>query len=421
MTEPAFLHPQIEVLATRPRRDALFDKLRRSGFRPIAGQLPQSLAGATPVLADLASLPPQDISALREASLRGANAELVLLRPTCASPVRLRDAIILNGDGDLASLAARLDLRQRQMLRQSELDIRRAIFAELGGAPGPSTAEAKPPQILFVGPVGASFNPLHRAFARKGGVLHGALSRQNALRLLDTGAFAACLIDLAEDGPGLDLVADLAARPRPGLRVAALGDIMQGATAQVVDEIIAPDLSPDAIAVCVHELVDTPELQPHAGHIALTSRTHDPFTGLFSRDFLRTCLKRQLQACEAHEQSLSLLSLRLAVPRGREPVSPQQMLALAGWLCANLRMTDLAARIDKTSVMISMRATPYSGAVTLARRIEALFASREDAGGARELAGLSLSWRVAERRLGNSADMLIQSALAGPFHHSPAT
>ena len=50
-----------------------------------------------------------------------------------------------------------------------------------------------------------------------------------------------------------------------------------------------------------------------------------------------------------------------------------------------LRETDLAARLDKTHICITLPNTQYRGAVVLARRIE-------------EALDTSVSWRVIERR-----------------------
>ena len=100
MSNPEFLYPPIEVVATSPRLDMIKARLRSSGLQPYdhrndAGQ-------DDPILIDAASITGEQLVQIRRLIARKA-ARIVILLAEANAPI-LEDAITINGDAELASV-----------------------------------------------------------------------------------------------------------------------------------------------------------------------------------------------------------------------------------------------------------------------------------------------------------------------------
>ncbi|NBC20233.1 MAG: hypothetical protein GVY06_04155 [Alphaproteobacteria bacterium] len=416
MSDLSYLHPRIELLAASPRREMLADRLRRLEMRPVSAETPVCFETPQPLLVDLPSVTPQQASQLKRAWLAGLSAPLILLRPNDHGLLRSRDAILLSDEEALDTLPARLQLRRRQAIRRHETEIRQAVSARFGVSRADDPGDRVTGSVLHIAGVSAGFLPLKRAMARRGLNLRSALSAATARSHLEQEAFSACLVEYAPDEPGqafLDTLADGAPCDLPLILLHKHGHLPENDSA---DEIISSDLPAEVIASTVEELLRLPRLNTRETQIRLSSRTHDPETGLYNMDFLRSCLVEQIAAADAREEALSLLHIRLRSAGDADAAASRAMPALADFLARNLRMADLAARIAPGSIVVSLRDTPHSGALSLARRLVASLGGENiGAPGTPLPFGGSLSWRVVERRAYHTADTLIQSALAGPY------
>ena len=74
-----------------------------------------------------------------------------------------------------------------------------------------------------------------------------------------------------------------------------------------------------------------------------------------------------------------------------------------------LRETDCAAAFGAGTIVVSLPSTPYRGGVRLAERIAERVARTAD------LSGLTLSWRVVERRAYHTPKTLLGAGLTGPY------
>jgi GGDEF domain-containing protein len=416
MSDLSYLHPQVEILSASPRQEMLADRLRRLDLRPVRAEMPQCLETPQPLLIDLPSITAQQASQLKRAWLRGIRAQVILLRPHDHGLLRSREAIMLSDEHDLDSLPARLELRRRQAIRRNETEIRRAVSERLGELPEPDPGDALQGQILHVSGVSERFLPQQRAFLHRGLRLRPALSAETALSCLETETFCACLVEFADGEPGQAFLDRLAARPGPRPPIVVISRNGQLPASGIADEIVSADLPAEIVAATLEELVRQPPLSTRQAVTRLSSRTHDPATGLYNMDFLRACLPLQIKAADAGEEPLCLLHLKLRSARDNDVSARAALTELSRFLISNLRVADLAARVGPSAIMVSLRNTPYAGALALARRlVSSLGGENVGAPGTALDFGGSLSWRVVERRAYHTADMLIASALSGPY------
>jgi GGDEF domain-containing protein len=138
------------------------------------------------------------------------------------------------------------------------------------------------------------------------------------------------------------------------------------------------DLSPDLdfVAKRIQSICMTPEATTEASY-GLSVAAQDPSTGLVSREYLESHVEAQMAQADRLATSLSLIAVQIP--------SHADMKALAQIVKPLLRETDLAARLDRSHICITLPNTQYRGAVVLARRIE-------------EAVDFSMTWRVIERR-----------------------
>ena len=181
-------------------------------------------------------------------------------------------------------------------------------------------------------------------------------------------------------------------------------------------DVVSPGATPsDTAAKIAHLAYSRASARPIEPRPKLASAMSDLSTGLFSRQFLQVHLPRQMEATDTREAPLTLLTLRLkskdddhsargALPDFAEIIKPI------------LRETDCAARLDSTTIAVSMPDATYAGAVRMAERIvEALGSERLGMVGSPLPFGGGLGWRAVERRSYHDAEKLIAAATNGPF------
>ncbi|MEM7766249.1 MAG: hypothetical protein AAF253_02030 [Pseudomonadota bacterium] len=417
MTDLTYLNPPVELLATSPRQEMLAGRMKAHGLRPIPVGEAWTDNSRMPILVDIGSVSSATLERLELSVLNGLDRTVILLSPAEATGVNLHDCLFLHGDDEIASLSARLELRRRRETRANETSLRRETARQLNGLDeyGAPEGQATGTDILYLGDSGQSFQLLKHSFKQRGHDLIAALSVTTAESYLASGRFA--LVCLNATGAQTDVI-ELMER-------IALGQIMMASPIalitdaphllrdptylDVADEVVAASEPNDAIiSACLGAMAKgLPSVAPN--RVRLSSVVFDAHTKLYSETFLRTHLDEQIKVCSRLEAPLCMLSLRInpSLPANQRA---KQVKRLASIVTGDLRVTDLAARAGATEIIITLRETPYAGAVKLARRLVARVQQACTPTGAPDF-----SWRIAECRATQTADTLIQSALSGAF------
>ena len=298
------------------------------------------------------------------------------------------------------------------------------MSAEDLGEELPSPVSAPNPDILYLGDGSAFFLALQVALRSKDINLTAALSYATACDNLEKHRFSAVLIDLSESSAqGVQLLerANLDSRIA-GLPVYvcvrdenALSPRAQAAIANAT-EVLTPGATPsdtaDRVTLLAHARASARPVEPRS---RLASAMCDLATGLFSRKFFDVHLPRQMQSTDIREAPLTLLTLRLR-SKDDDHSARGALPELADILKPMIRETDCAARLDSTTIAISMPDAPYAGAVRMAEKIiAALGGDQLGMVGTPLPFGGTLGWRAVERRKYHDADKLIASATNGPF------
>ena len=404
----SYLDPQIEVLGESPRRDMLMSRLAAAGFRPIRTESSPRQSSGLPLIIDCASVDGGIVDSFVEFAEQEPDRLLVLLGPVARQAPPSKQIVVLRQDAELQGLRARLDLRQRQALCDSERGLRAETEAELLGshtAVSPSPAS----RLLFFGTPSPDFLPLQRALKARQIDIHAAYTLPTAVSHMRSGEFSACLVDLANVP---DVTLSTFSREDWTGSIIAMADPTQAVDSSVLDFLLDASLEADQLARDISGLLDRPALNSRIDRPKLSDTMHDLATGLYSADFLRAHLPKQIKADEAAGRPLSLLCLRAR--HADRPEEARTIDAIAPILAGRLRESDVACRYEAGAVLISLRAAAYGQATSIAARLVESIQNQ-----APELAE-HLHWRVVERREYHSADMLIQSSVSGPFGRSVA-
>lgn len=404
----SYLDPQIEVLAESPRRDMLMSRLAAAGFRPIRAESSPRQSTGLPLIIDCASVDSGVVDSFVEIADQELDRLLILLSPTKRQSPASKQIVVLRQDAELQGLRARLDLRQRQALCDNERGLRAETEADLLGSHTPALSSSTS-RLLFFGTPGPGFVPLQRALKAREIETQAAFTLPTAVSHMRSGKFAACLVDLA-NVPDTTL-STFAREDWPG-SIIAMADPTRAVDSSVLDFLLDASLEADQLARDISGLLDRPALNSRIDRPKLSDSVHDLATGLYSPDFLRAHLPKQIKADEAAGRPLSLLCLRAR--HADRPEEAKIIDAIAPILAARLRESDVACRYEAGAVLISLRAAAYGQATSIAGRLVESIQTQ-----APQFAE-HLHWRAVERREYHSADMLIQSSVSGPFGRSVA-
>ena len=414
MSDLSYMDPPIEVAATSPRLEMILQRLRTSGMRPRAAIEPVEFFEPAPLLIDLQSVGRQTIERCARACMMGLKRQLIILDADDTG-LALTDAMTLHRDGDLSLLPGKLEAIARRAARAKEVEIRRETAIAMG-APLPNADPDATPDLLYLGNGSPLFLSLQGALKSRGIGVTAALSQRTAEDYLSQRRFAAALVDISANAADASSFIDwvqtggqLTSLPVIGVidRVSTL-TAEHSSNIAASAEIVAVDGNlPAAIdrieylaRRCLAEMPPVPDP-------SLSSKISDLVTGLFSRSFLEAHLVRQMAAAEDRKSPLSLITLKLTSETG--PLSPAASRSLSQRLTPLLRETDCAAAFGAGTIVVSLPSTPYRGGVRLAERIAERVARTAD------LSGLTLSWRVVERRAYHTPKTLLGAGLTGPY------
>ena len=370
--EQSFDAPVMHVVSESPRLEMLQARLRQAGIRPVPVRGSYLPPDSAPALFDLLT---------RELEVSGDDNRLIVTLGR-EHHSHERSAIHLTDISQLASLPARLAIRQREQQRRREIKLRAQTLQKFGlEATTPQTAHRE--RLLWLGNDAPFLNAL-KSHLREGSInLVAAISRLTAEDYLESGRFKTLVLyPTKPDDEASKLLMSakrlpLVEAPRVVLLLSPENTtIIDKEALEQADQIIDVSQDIDLVAARLQSLCLEPSLKAE-GPFNLTSTAQDAGTGLVSREYLETHLQAQMEQADQLAMPLSVVSINL--------LPDEDLKATARKIRALLRDTDLAARLDTKHICITLPDTQYRGAVVLARRVE-------------EALDRSVDWRVIERR-----------------------
>lgn len=358
-----FDHPVIKVLAASPRLEALQTRLRQAGFRPIPASFPVTQDSTDPILIDIGTTDPDQLSELLTQAPENQLVFLGELPPQLAN----KPVLHLYSVDQIPTLLARLAIRQREVRRKQEYTLRRNAAEKLG-QPEKTLTQKRKPRVLFLGDSSQKFTALSHSLKAEGVDIVAALSVLTAQDYLSSGEFDAVLLHPQAPDDEASKFLDHASMTLKS----AFADIF------VLEE---PNKSANLSARYLEQIAQLIDASRPAGEIASLiaqqvviqptnvlhkADNHSAAPGIsskvFSLEYLKTYLPLQFHAADMTAERLTLISLTFRSEDHLNDATPA--------IISHLRNTDLAARMCNQSVAIVLPATAYRGAVSLARRIE---------------------------------------------------
>ncbi|MEM7328320.1 MAG: diguanylate cyclase [Pseudomonadota bacterium] len=370
-SEQSFDAPVIHVVSESPRLEMLQTRLRQAGIRPV------------PVRGSY--LPPDSAPAFIDLLTRdfdfGSVDDRLFVTIGKQEQAPNKSEIHLTDINQIATLPARLAIRQRENQRKREIQLRARTSEKFGSAAITPQAQ-QTSRVLWLGHDAPFLNAFKTALASQNISLVAAISQLTAEDYLVSGAFQSIILcPTSPDDEAARLLQtigqlQMAQNPQIVLLLRPdLADKLSGAVTYA-DQIV--DLSNDLdFVVSRLQMICSHSERPVEPTFGLSASAQDPVTGLVSRDYLESHVEAQMAQADRLATSLSLIAIEI--------INGEDLKAAARTIKSLLRDTDLAARLDNSHICVTLPNTQYRGAVVLARRIE-------------EALGRTTTWRVIERR-----------------------
>ncbi len=393
-----FDDPPIEVLSAGPRLPLLQARLSRGRMRPSRALVPLRLDYTAPLLIDTSLVPdPATLTTYVQSWYAAGQPRQLIIMGPLPEGLHRRDAIQIEEAGELLHLRGRIAIRQRETLRRIESGRRSLTAQSLGAGAATAMAERARYRLLYLGQSGPDFVALKAALRPLGAEVAAALSPSMALDYLAQHRFCALLLAPGgSDDPVWRVLDHVEPDPdRFGPALIHLERPSESASRPALSEdrldaILPLTLPSEPLAHLILEHLPPPagDLMPRQnGQIDM----QDVTTGLFSRPFLEAHLGALLEDCDRSGHPLCVLHVSPADDR-------MCLQTLAKRVTAQLRESDLAARLDTSNLCIVMPDTPYRAALSVAIRLEALCVG-------------AVVWHLVERRRSHSpADLLATAA-----------
>ena len=193
MTDPDFLNPPIEVIATSPRLEMIKSRLKAAGLRPYEGR--NELGNRDPMLIDTESMNGTQLHQIKRQMARN-NERITILLASPDAPL-MQDAIILSSESELSSIPARLEVARRKQDRLKEVRLRAKTAENMVGQPI-KCHDDKSASILFLGDGSSRFLALSAALRSLDVSVTAALTALTAQDYLTQHDFSCVLVDVDE-------------------------------------------------------------------------------------------------------------------------------------------------------------------------------------------------------------------------------
>ncbi|MEO1661755.1 MAG: diguanylate cyclase [Pseudomonadota bacterium] len=371
-TDQSFDAPVIHVVSESPRLEMLQARLKQAGIRPVPVRGSYLPPDSAPAFVDLLT---RDFDAPA-----GDTRLFVTIGKENQAPKG--SEIHLTDIAQIATLLARLSIRQREKDRLREIQLR-ARTAEKFGPSAKAAAPAKAARLLWLGHDAPFLNAIKSTLAAQNVNMVAAISRLTAEDYLFNGGFQSLVLcPSSPDDEAARLLASvktlqISHAPQIVLLLRPeLADKIAQEHFAHADQIIDLKDNLDGIANRLLSISVDAEI-PAATAYGLSASAQDLSTGLVSRDYLESHVEAQMAQADRLATPLSLLAIDISRVADHK--------ALAHLVQSHLRDTDLAARLDQKHICLTLPNTQYRGAVILARRIE-------------ESIEGTVSWRAIERR-----------------------
>ena len=371
ISEQSFDAPVIHVVSESPRLEMLQARLRQAGIRPVPVRGSYLPPDSAPAFIDLLT---------RDFDFDPTDGRLfVTIGKQEQAPNR--SEIHLTDIAQIATLPARLAIRQREQQRKQEIQLR-ARTSEKFGSASPAIPARQKSRVLWLGHDAPFLNAIKAGLASREISLVAAISRLTAEDYLVSGAFQTIILCPAtpddEAAKLLGTLSHLELAQAPQVILLLRPDLANKLSAGIdqADQIVDLSTDLDFVASRLQAICAEAELATEPSY-GLSSSEQDPATGLVSREYLESHVEAQMAQADRLATSLSVIAI--------ETPDATDLRHTARTIKALLRDTDLAARLDNHHICVTLPNTQYRGAVVLARRIEAALDRPTE-------------WRVIERR-----------------------
>ncbi|NQY14685.1 MAG: diguanylate cyclase [Henriciella sp.] len=370
--EQSFDAPVIHGVSESPRLEMLQTRLRQAGSRPVPVRGSYLPPDSAPAFIDLVTRAFEfDTNDDRLFVTIGKQEQA----PT-ASEIHLTDI------AQIATLPARLSIRQREKQRKREIRLRAQTSEKFGAPVAGAIPSGQKSRVLWLGHDAPFLNAIKTNLSEHNISLVAAISRLTAEDYLVSGAFQTIVLcpTSADDEAAklLSSIEQLEISKPPKVVLLLRPDLANslGAVANHADQIVDLTIDLDFVATRLRTVCSEVEANPEPVY-GLSTAAQDPTTGLVSREYLESHVEAQMAQADRLACSLSLIAF--------EVTNEMNLKETAQVIKSMLRDTDLAARLDNSHVCVTLPDTQYRGAIVLARRIE-------------QALDRPINWRVIERR-----------------------
>ena len=414
MTDPIFLTCPIEVIAASPRLEMIKSKLRVAGLRPY--EMEDNLSQVDALFIDAVSASQEQLKLVHRQITRATDRTIVLLSDGSAPPIP--KVIQIFNTSEIDSIPALLDMAARKRQRLQEVHLRAQTAKQIAGQ-NVDVLDTGDLELLFLGDGSSDFLALMGALRRDEITMTAALTSLTAHQYLRDGKFDGMIVDIRRGTKvGYEFLStymssDISAQiPIYALRDQERVDPDQADEQFTsITELIDANRDVDQLARTLSDLANY-----HAALTPLTPtqsndyRIRDQFSPLFSATFLERHLHNQIEDITDTPTPLCLMTLQVTSRADGNTAGRDAMPVLAASVQNALRQTDCAARLDWSTIAVSLTNTSYAGGVKLAQRLIGLLEEKHPD----ILRTCKLNWRVIERRAYHSATDLLSIGKTGP-------
>lgn len=414
MTYPIYVTSPIEVIAASPRLEMIQSRLRDTGLRPY--QMAETLHQSDALFIDAVSASQEQLKAVHRQITRTTDRTIVLLADGATPPIP--NVIQIFSISDIDSIPALLDMAARKRHRLQEVNLRAQTAKQIAGHVV-DVPHDENINLLFLGDGSSDFLALVGALRRENITITAALTSLTAYQYLRDHTFHGLVVDIRGRAKlGAEFLktympSDIAAQvPVYAIRDKAKADPLNASEQfSSITELIDTDRDIDRLARTICDLANY-----HASVTPLTPtkiddyRIRDQFSPLFSATFLERHLHNQIETVSDTPTHLSLMTLQITSRADGNTAGREAMPIIAQSLQNALRQTDCAARLDWSTIGVSLTNTSYAGGVKLAQRLVELLEDKHPD----ILRRCRLDWRVIERRAYHSVSDLLAIGKTGP-------
>ncbi|MEM8635676.1 MAG: hypothetical protein AAGF33_11925 [Pseudomonadota bacterium] len=348
---------------------------------------------------------------LRQHAIKNGQRPFIIVGPN--APRQFENAIVLPNAGELNTLPSKIDRYFRRANIDHESALRTESFKAVSGEPVAPSKQITP-NLLVAGGSSRRFLALQSILKENGITTSTAFTVPTIHKFLISNTVSGLLIDFTD--PIASALAkrlieneQSAATSIPIFAVANAAENSQQELAPVLSvatDVVENEGSLEDVAEnLTWKILDHHATTPLTPCQSDSPRVHDRLSGLFTREFLEHHLERQMSETESVFLPLTFMTLTVSSVGDENAKARRNLPVIAKIITRVLRQTDLAARLDWTSIGFSLRRTAYIDAARLAARCDNALSEH----GCSE--NIQFSWKICEKRSTHTAKSLIDSAL----------